>query len=69
MRSFAFYALLWVGEMKLSNNNLDFNSVTMANNYLILNYRKYKHSGGEGATLQFKTIENSPCCHIRLMRD
>ena len=69
MCSLAFYALLRVGEMTLSNNNLEFSSVTLANNYLILNFRKFKHSGKEGATLRVIAIQNNLCCPIRLMHE
>ena len=68
MCSLAFYALLRVGEMTSSDNNLSLKSVVFQDNYMSLNFKTYKHSSGDGASLRINALSSPDSCPMSLMQ-
>ena len=69
MCSLAFHALLRVGEMTDSHNNLSLNSVLMDDKFLMLKFFSYKHSAGNTSTHKIEASPSSGHCPVLAMKN
>ena len=69
MCSLAFHALLRVGEMTSSHNNLTIDCIQVELGSLTLQFLKYKHSEGLPSTHQIKASPLTIHCPVRCMQD
>ena len=69
MCSLAFHALLRVGEMTSSHNNLTIDCIQVELGSLTLQFLKYKHSVGLPSTHQIKASPLTIHCPVRCMQD
>ena len=67
MCSLAFHALLRIGEMTASDNNLSINCIKMDSGFLTLQFLKYKHSAGSVSTHRIKAYPGFPHCPVKSM--
>ena len=67
MCSLAFHALLRVGEMTESQNNLSFDCIQLDKEFLTLQFRTYKFSEGNMSTHRVKAQPMSSHCPVRNM--
>lgn len=68
MCTLAFHALLRVGEMTNSPNNLQRDDVYMETDAVILTFRTYKHSGGAVSQHTIKACSNTKICAVAMMQ-
>ena len=61
MCTLALHALLRVGEMTASKNNLTFGCILMENDAVSINFTCYKHSAGSRATLRINAKPSNDC--------
>ena len=69
MCSLAFHALLRVGEMTMSHNNLNIDCIQVERGSLTLQFLKYKLSEGLPSTHQVKASPFTSHCPVRCMQD
>ena len=69
MCALAFHALLRIGEMTISHNNLQVSNVRLERNLLTLQFTQFKHSDGSTSTHSFKAQPMSTVCPVRLLSD
>ena len=68
MCTLAFHAILRVGEMTVSPNNLTLNSIHLKDQVLIINFVQYKHSKRVPSQHLVKAQPSSPTCPLRHMQ-
>ena len=64
----AFNALLRVGEMTDSKNNLDSDCIELRDNVLVVIFPRYKHNYEGGSTLYLPEIKGSDLCPVKSIR-
>ena len=69
MCTLAFHALLRIGEMTASHNNLSRNCVHMDSGFLILQFLKFKHSAGSNSTHTVKASPGAAHCPVAAMNE
>ena len=67
MCTLAFHALLRIGEMTSSHNNLSRDSIHLDAGFLTLQFLKYKHSGGSVSSHRINSKPGSCHCPVQAM--
>lgn len=67
MCTLAFHALLRVGEMTLSHNNLQKSDIAFEKAYMMITFRKFKHSTGAAVRHKVKSFQNTSICAVSLL--
>ena len=69
MCSLAFHALLRIGEMTSSHNNLTVDCISLDTGFLTVQFLKYKHSAGSVSTHRIKAYPGSVHCPVKAMSE
>lgn len=68
MCTLAFHALLRVGEMTMSHNNLQYSDVMVEKDRIVITFRKFKHSTGAAVRHTVKVFHNLNICAVALLQ-